>query len=100
MKRVTELVKDERKLLERQARDEALEEAAAKGLSVSPPAAQALSDGEESGRKSTDGGAIPEVPTGPVASVERDGLCVVCQENDATVSRIERFPLPGRARES
>ncbi len=76
VKRVSELIKDERRRLERQAREEAAEEAAS--LGVTPPSNSASSADD---REETRG----YVPTGPRASLG-DGLCVVCQENEAQVS--------------
>jgi hypothetical protein len=83
VKRVSELCKDERHRLERQAREEAAEEEAAVPSFVSRTS---MDREDDSGRR--------HVPTGPKASVERDGLCVVCQENDAQVSGSFCFSLP------
>jgi hypothetical protein len=88
VKRVTELCRDERRRLERQAREEAAEEAAAAGLPP-PLFPRASADNIEGGAGDDGEGAAATkaapVPTGPPASVERDGLCVVCQENEAQV---------------
>jgi len=89
VKRVTELCREERRRLERQAREEAAEEAAAAGLPPpSFPRASTEGGTGEDGDGVGSAKAAP-VPTGPPASVERDGLCVVCQENEAQLAVVD-----------
>ena len=80
--RVSELVTDERKRLERQQVEE---ERLAKGESLDVPSAADEENGETV-RKSTDTGT--RVPTGPMPEVER-GLCVVCQDEEATLAVVD-----------
>jgi len=92
VKRVTELCREERRRLERQAREEAAEEAAAAGLP--PPSFPRASTDNTEGGTGEDGDGVGSakaapVPTGPPASVERDGLCVVCQENEAQLAVVD-----------
>jgi hypothetical protein len=93
--RVQELIKQERKRLERLAKEEEAEaaalEAAHAGGSVTIDADQInqeddIRDGEPP-RASTDVKQNP--PTGPPPSVERDGLCVVCQDKDAELAVVD-----------
>lgn len=93
VKRVTELCREERRRLERQAREEEAEEAAARAAaagegrdSIVVPRGPLTAPNEDgTGGHSPSPVPAPAVPTGPTGSVERDGLCVVCQENDAQV---------------
>ena len=83
--RVSELITDERKRLERQRiEEERLANGEAPGADgLAPP------EDDEAGdrpRKSTDTGA--RVPTGPMPEIER-GLCVVCQDEEATLAVID-----------
>ncbi|KAJ9095278.1 hypothetical protein QFC21_005644 [Naganishia friedmannii] len=103
--RVAMLVADERRRLERQRAAEEAEEREVSGLggttSVDVPAAAAAptaemtglqvneNDGTRSASPSATPTTIPEVPTGPKASVERDGLCVVCQDQEAVFANID-----------
>lgn len=103
--RVAMLVADERRRLERQRAAEEAEEREASGsgggaTSVDPPPATAAStelsgvqgnenDNPRSGTPVATTTTIPEVPTGPKASVERDGLCVVCQDQEAVFANID-----------
>lgn len=80
--RVDELIRDERKRLERQ-RIEEEREVNGKGESLKPP----TPPGEEDGRVSSDG-TTKTVPTGPMPEVER-GLCVVCQDEEATLAVVD-----------
>lgn len=88
VRRVQMLVAEERKRLERQRAAEEAEEAEERGA-----AGRVSADGEPVGRTDSPdlpagGDAIP-VPTGPKASVERDGLCVVCQDQEAVFANID-----------
>lgn len=80
------LVAEERKRLERQRAAEEAEEAEERG-------ARASVDGEPVRRTDspdlTAGAEAIPVPTGPKASVERDGLCVVCQDQEAVFANID-----------
>jgi hypothetical protein len=103
--RVAMLVADERRRLERQRAAEEAEEREANGLggrtSVDASAGVSAPTTEMTGLQvnGTDGirpttpsavtSTIPEVPTGPKASVERDGLCVVCQDQEAVFANID-----------
>lgn len=99
-RRVAELVREERKRLERQARAEEAEAAAeaakANGHLVPPDATVVGGEGGddvhsegEGGRKSSDQPRAPAVPTGPQATPERDGLCVVCQDAEAQLAVVD-----------
>ncbi|KAJ9097328.1 hypothetical protein QFC20_006241 [Naganishia adeliensis] len=88
VRRVQMLVAEERKRLERQRAAEEAEEAEERGA-----AGRVSVDGEPVGRTDspdlTAGGDAIPVPTGPKASVERDGLCVVCQDQEAVFANID-----------
>jgi len=93
--RVQELIKMERKRLERLAKEEEAEAAvlaaANAGENVTPQAdhndlERDAADGVPP-RASTDLKQNP--PTGPPPSVERDGLCVVCQDQDAELAVVD-----------
>lgn len=88
VKRVTELVKEERKRLERQAREEEAEEAALAGTSIPDPPVEQSTESEvaEGARVSAE---LKRPLTGPPASVERDGLCVVCQDQEAQLAVVD-----------
>lgn len=90
VKRVTELIKEERKRLERQAREEEAEAAAAAGETIpTPPAGDngnLAPDPVEAMRTSAE---LKRPVTGPPSSVERDGLCVVCQDNEAQLAVVD-----------
>lgn len=91
------MVREERKRLERQARAEEAEaaaEAARANGHLVPPDANGVAEGEDhpsdgEGRKSTDQPRAPAVPTGPQATPERDGLCVVCQDAEAQLAVVD-----------
>lgn len=99
--RVSELVVDERRRLERQR----IEEERQANESIPPPVAPAsngdmaaedasvVTDGEagrdaEGATVSPAAAAKVKVPTGPVADVDR-GLCVVCQDEEATLAVVD-----------
>jgi hypothetical protein len=86
VKKVQELIKVERKRLERLAKEEEEAEAAAEGLQSHANLSEGISsssiDTEEAEVKRT-------APTGPAPSVERDGLCVVCQDEDAELAVVD-----------
>lgn len=111
--RVAELVQDERRRLERQRREEEREEqlAAAARAGVSPPprpngdlidlmgdeegkdgaGGAGGGDGDTGGSASAEGQPTPapaRTPTGPVADADR-GLCVVCQDEEATLAVVD-----------
>lgn len=77
--RVNELITDERKRLERQR----IEEERQTNGDLKPPTPP--NEGEE-GRKSSE--INGSVPTGPPPEVER-GLCVVCQDEEATLAVVD-----------
>lgn len=90
VRRVQMLVTEERKRLERQRAAEEAEEAEERGNNA---AARLSVDGDpvrrtDSPDSSAGTDTIP-VPTGPKASVERDGLCVVCQDQEAVFANID-----------
>jgi hypothetical protein len=78
--RVSELVTDERKRLERQRIEE---ERYANGNNT-PEHAAGETDGSVEGVASTD----KAVPTGPAPEIDR-GLCVVCQDEEATLAVVD-----------
>lgn len=84
--RVDELIRDERKRLERQKIEEERLAADAKGEAVKPSSpvngeeAKASVEGEET--------EVKKVPTGPLPEVDR-GLCVVCQDEEATLAVVD-----------
>lgn len=103
-------MKEERKRLERQAKAEEEEEAAAAaavaaGNKPKPPTTSIASDQhdkngssggvEDEGKAngSLEGSAVadvkPHVPTGPQATPERDGLCVICQDAEAQLAVVD-----------
>ncbi|WVF72411.1 hypothetical protein IAT40_007226 [Kwoniella sp. CBS 6097] len=88
--RVNELIVDERKRLERQRIEE---ERQANGDAQAQPVANGVSS--ENGTGVENGGAGGEEaankvpgPTGPMPEVER-GLCVVCQDEEATLAVVD-----------
>jgi hypothetical protein len=92
--RVFELVTDERKRLERQRH---VEERLANGARTPSPLAEG--DKSEGSGESTPGEeAAKKVPTGPMPEVER-GLCVVCQDEEATLAVVDCGHLCMCARE-
>lgn len=119
MTRVFELVSAERRRLERQRYEEEREarEAAQAAAPTSIPTGSttnpALVPGAESGGTVADGtmnggptlGASPGVltdkpaPTGPMPEIER-GLCVVCQDEEATLAVVDCGHLCMCSRES
>lgn len=88
------MIRDERKRLERQRIEEERQAAEERGETVvqKPPSP----DGE--GATDT-GGQGKTVPTGPMPEVER-GLCVVCQDEEATLAVVDCGHLAMCARES
>jgi hypothetical protein len=79
--RVSELITDERKRLERQRLEE---ERDANGIIPNLPVVES-----EEARKSADlNGDAARVPTGPMPEIER-GLCVVCQDEEATLAVVD-----------
>ncbi|WRT66934.1 uncharacterized protein IL334_003899 [Kwoniella shivajii] len=82
--RVNELISDERKRLERQRIEE---ERLAAGESIPETNGTSTPEGEsvegENGEDKT-----KKVPTGPMPEVER-GLCVVCQDEEATLAVVD-----------
>ncbi|WVW83364.1 hypothetical protein I302_105383 [Kwoniella bestiolae CBS 10118] len=87
--RVNELIVDERKRLERQRIEE---ERLAAGLSASAPVINGNSPSaenkeEEEGEK-TEEEMKTKVPTGPMPEIDR-GLCVVCQDEEATLAVVD-----------
>lgn len=97
IKRVNELVDEERKRLERQRVAEEREAREAAGLAASPPAKEGVS-GEAAGEardEAHEGSTTPEAvaakappPTGPEGDIDR-GLCVVCQDEEATLAVVD-----------
>ncbi|ORY25739.1 hypothetical protein BCR39DRAFT_543166 [Naematelia encephala] len=97
--RVAELVNDERKRLERQRLEEERE---ARGETTAPLAPPRIStdevtgekengnghDGEQQPRPSVDNEATRKIPTGPMPEIDR-GLCVVCQDEEATLAVVD-----------
>ncbi|RSH91144.1 hypothetical protein EHS25_009443 [Saitozyma podzolica] len=84
--RVFELVTDERKRLERQRHEE---ERLANGNGARTPSPRVEGDKSEGSGESTPGEeAANKVPTGPMPEVER-GLCVVCQDEEATLAVVD-----------
>jgi hypothetical protein len=101
--RVAELVADERRRLERQAREEEREAAEAAGAKLPTPEAEGDGEAEGSGSGSGSGSgeeATPAMapPTGPAPDIER-GLCVVCQDEEATLAVVDCGHLAMCARE-
>ena len=108
--RVDELIRDERKRLERQRIEEEREAALANGTAPAATAAASASttgtgegNGEDkgegegsSGESSGEAGenaevkknAAKAVPTGPPPEIDR-GLCVVCQDEEATLAVVD-----------
>lgn len=98
--RVAELIADERKRLERQRREEereAAETAAAAGAGAppvhSPTEENGDGVGDEIASEEVDGEKLapkstPSPPTGPAPDIER-GLCVVCQDEEATLAVVD-----------
>ncbi|KIR53317.1 hypothetical protein I315_04355 [Cryptococcus gattii Ru294] len=92
--RVKELVDDERKRLERQriAEQEGLEQPPP--LSPAPSVNPDEASENTAGPEDTNGGsddspkAVKKVPTGPMPEIER-GLCVVCQDEEATLAAVD-----------
>ncbi|WVQ78076.1 hypothetical protein IAT38_000157 [Cryptococcus sp. DSM 104549] len=95
--RVNELVKDERRRLERQRIAEEQELAGHAPLAPTPAAKPAAVNGEagdeageaaggEEGASGEPAAAKISVPTGPAPELERDGLCVVCQDEEAMLA--------------
>jgi hypothetical protein len=94
--RVFELVTDERKRLERQRHEE---ERLANGNGARTPSPRVEGDkSEESGGTPSAEEAAQKVPTGPMPEVER-GLCVVCQDEEATLAVVDCGHLCMCARE-
>ncbi|WVQ98523.1 hypothetical protein IAU59_005649 [Kwoniella sp. CBS 9459] len=83
--RVNELIIDERKRLERQRIEE---ERQANG--DAQPTTNGVSENGTSAEKNGDGEkqAAEKVPTGPMPEIER-GLCVVCQDEEATLAVVD-----------
>jgi len=81
IKRVDELVRDERKRLERQRLDEEREAAGLNG-DAKPPTPPV------EGERATPEAGTKTVPTGPMPEVDR-GLCVVCQDEEATLAVVD-----------
>ncbi|ORX39690.1 hypothetical protein BD324DRAFT_575430 [Kockovaella imperatae] len=79
VKRVSELVTDERKRLERQAREEQLE---AEGRSAEAREASPAPDGSTGEKEAR------QVPTGPTPDMDHD-RCVVCQDEQATLAAVD-----------
>jgi hypothetical protein len=93
---VFELVTDERKRLERQRHEE---ERLANGNGARTPSPRVEGDKSEGSGESTPGEeAANKVPTGPMPEVER-GLCVVCQDEEATLAVVDCGHLCMCARE-
>lgn len=90
VKRVQMLVTEERKRLERQRAAEEAEEAEERGMAAASRASVDIDPTRNTDSPDSAAGAeaIP-VPTGPTASVERDGLCVVCQDQEAVFANID-----------
>lgn len=88
VKRVQMLVSEERKRLERQRAAEEAEEAEERGIASRASLDPDLRTNTNSPDSGVGTEAIP-VPTGPKASVERDGLCVVCQDQEAVFANID-----------
>lgn len=92
--RVKELVDDERKRLERQriAEQEGLEQPPP--LSPVPSVKRDETSENTAGPEDTNGDsddspkAVKKVPTGPMPEIER-GLCVVCQDEEATLAAVD-----------
>ncbi|WWC85283.1 uncharacterized protein L201_000145 [Kwoniella dendrophila CBS 6074] len=93
--RVNELIVDERKRLERQRIEE---ERLAAGMSSSVPVPNGHSTPPDSDKSEVNGenvegseGSVSDskkVPTGPMPEIER-GLCVVCQDEEATLAVVD-----------
>lgn len=81
--RVDELIRDERKRLERQ-RIEEEREANGQAEALKPP----TPPGETDDVRMSANGTTKNVPTGPMPEVER-GLCVVCQDEEATLAVVD-----------
>lgn len=93
--RVHELILDERKRLERQRiEEERISNPAPVTVHLQPLEGE-ISVGEAD---MDDGGDTKEVPTGPMPEVER-GLCVVCQDEEATLAVVDCGHLAMCARE-
>jgi hypothetical protein len=92
--RVMELIVDERKRLERQRLEEE-REAGGNGNVENGSRTEGLEENTNGERE----GEAKRVPTGPVAEVER-GLCVVCQDEEATLAVVDCGHLAMCARES
>ena len=75
VKRVAELVTDERRRLERQAKQEQLE---AEGLAADKEPSP-LPDGSDTTKS---------IPTGPAPDLDR-GLCVICQSEEAVFAAVD-----------
>lgn len=95
--RVQELIKVERKRLERLAKEEEAEEAEAAGQPAESSSSVPV-DGEHVQASEDDlAGSLPretaeirsKPPKGPPPAVERDGLCVVCQDQDAELAVVD-----------
>lgn len=85
--RVSELITAERKRLERQRYEEERQQAgeAAQGAAASNGGSTPTEEGEN-GSSSTE--TKPAIPTGPMPDIER-GLCVVCQDEEATLAVVD-----------
>lgn len=94
--RVKELVDDERKRLERQriAEQEGLEQSPPLSSPQDPISDNVEASGNTAGLGDTEGDsdetpkAAKKVPTGPMPEIER-GLCVVCQDEEATLAAVD-----------
>ncbi|BEJ16250.1 hypothetical protein CspHIS471_0508550 [Cutaneotrichosporon sp. HIS471] len=95
--RVAELVADERRRLERQAREEEREaaeaaEATAASSAAKQPSPEAEAEGEGSGASGEEEKKAPKPtmspPTGSAPDIER-GVCVVCQDEEATLAVVD-----------
>ncbi|KAK8869984.1 hypothetical protein IAR55_000554 [Kwoniella newhampshirensis] len=89
--RVSELVQDERKRLERQRILEEREQLENSTSAVAPPN-DIPKDKEEGEGGAEENGVLPSanksVPTGPMPEIDR-GLCVVCQDEEATLAVVD-----------
>ncbi|BEI93230.1 uncharacterized protein CcaverHIS019_0508580 [Cutaneotrichosporon cavernicola] len=91
--RVAELVADERRRLERQAREEEREAAeAAEATAAKQPSPTAEAESEGSGQSGEEEKKAPKPtmspPTGSAPDIER-GVCVVCQDQEATLAVVD-----------
>ncbi|OWZ62769.1 hypothetical protein AYX15_05126 [Cryptococcus neoformans] len=94
--RVKELVDDERKRLERQriAEQEGLEQSYPISSPQAPISDEVEASENTAGPEDTEGDSdetpkpAKKVPTGPMPEIER-GLCVVCQDEEATLAAVD-----------